>query len=204
MRAFAAHWLNVVNIFCRNEDFFNFRNDVTMNDPVLLEQLRDSKPAAFEEIYNRYWETLFALAFKKVHDSAIAQELVQNVFESLWKNRAVVAIASLESYLRSALKNQVFKYYRSETVKEKYYKHLMTAGRDIYIESNGKELSHTLDRALQQLPDKTREVFQLSRELELSNKAISTHLDISEKAVEYHITRSLKTLRTQLKHFFTF
>lgn len=63
------------------------------------------------------------------------------------------------------------------------------------------ELSQAIEKAIATLPEKTRQVFRLSRFDHLSIREIATNLNISEKAVEYHITQSLKTLRFYLKDY---
>lgn len=178
-----------------------------MKDLLLLRELQQGNSKAFEEIYDLYWDLLFDLAVKKVSNRLIAQEMVQNIFEALWKNRERVQVKALEPYLKTALKFQVFKYYRAAVVQQKHLQYIATSYDDPVIpdaDQNSQELFETVSSTLRRLPVKTQQVFRLSREEQLSTKEISMQLEMSEKSVEYHITRSLKLLRTQLRQFFSF
>ena len=91
------------------------------DDAILLKLLRAGDGAAFEEIYFRYSEPVFLAALKKVRSKTIAEELVQNLFISLWVKRETVQIQQLQSYLQSAIRYQVIDYIRSKIIRERYY-----------------------------------------------------------------------------------
>ena len=78
------------------------------DDNKLLSLLSNNDEEAFTEIYNRYWEKLVAVAYKRLKNTAFTEDVVQDVFVSLWKNRYESSIQSLENYLASAVKYAVF------------------------------------------------------------------------------------------------
>lgn len=176
-------------------------------DEILARLLRTSDSQAFHEIYQRYWRRLFALALRKIGQKEIAEEIVQDVFETLWEKHASMIIENLESYLFSCIKYGVIRHYKSQIVEEKYFQYAQQNNAD---EEKTEELLllnelHTsIEKALNLLPEKTQQVFRMSRFEHLSVKQISEKLTISDKAVEYHITQALKTLRTQLKDYLPF
>lgn len=171
-------------------------------DPDFL-RLKADDVLAYELIYNKYAKLLLRHAFNKTSDKIVAEELVQNIFISLWENRQKLEVINGQSYLFSALKFSIINHYRSLMIQNKYEDYVKVNSpitEDTASQSfEEKELSQQVELALNQLPEKTQEVFRLSRMQYQSNKEISSKLNISEKAVEYHITQSLKWLRQFLK-----
>ena len=175
------------------------------DDAILLKLLKAGDGAAFEEIYFRYSEPVFLAALKKVRSKTIAEELVQNLFISLWVKRETVQIQQLQSYLQSAIRYQVIDYIRSKIVRERYYQ---LAKEQMNVQENLSEsrlllneLSIAIDNTIKKLPQKTQEIFRLSRYEKRSIKEIAQYMNLSEKAVEYHVTQSLKFMRLHLKDF---
>jgi RNA polymerase sigma-70 factor (family 1) len=166
----------------------------------LLLALRDGDENAFTTIYNTYWKKLLALAYANLKDKMLAEEVVQEVFISLWNRRFDQRIESLEAYLATAVKFSTFKSLHRNRRHSEIENQIET--KDYYIQDDvieSKFLKEYLDGVVEKLPDKCRLVFKLSRESYLSNKEIAKDLDISEKSVEAHITRALKLLKSNLQ-----
>jgi RNA polymerase sigma-70 factor (family 1) len=175
-------------------------------DDMLVKLLRGGDEDALKEIYTRYVKGCFDHALRKIRIHEVAQELVQNLFVSLWEKKANCQIAHLESYLHAALKYQIISYIRTKIVREKYLR--MAESETVVSEANEtestlliRELSQAIETTIALLPEKSQLIFRLSRFEHRTNKEISRSMDISEKAVEYHITQSLKLLKTHLKDF---
>jgi RNA polymerase sigma-70 factor (family 1) len=177
-------------------------------DHMLVRLLHADDEIAFKQIYKKYWRALFLNVLKKVRVSQIAEELVQNVFVSLWEKRQNLKIRELAPYLQTAVKYQAINYIKSSIL----HKSVMSSmALDFPLDENNSastllthELELVIDRAIRHLPEKTQQIFRLSHLENRSNSEISKSLQISEKAVEYHITRSLRILRFQLKDFMYF
>jgi RNA polymerase sigma-70 factor (family 1) len=177
-------------------------------DHMLVRLLRADDETAFRQIYLKYWKVLFLSVLKKVRVSHIAEELVQNVFVSLWEKRQNVNIRELAPYLQTAVKYQAINYIKSSILHKSVTDSLVV---DFPQNENNSastllthELTKAIDHAIGHLPEKTQLVFRLSHMENQSNSEISKSLKISEKAVEYHITRSLRILRFELKDFMYF
>lgn len=174
-------------------------------DEILAKLLKADDEAAYKEIYTRYWKQLFESAYYRLGAKEAAKELVQNIFLRVWEKRKVNTISNLASYLQTAVKNRVINYIESLQVQKKYQQYVrenfspQAPETEMAVQYN--EFYQAFEKALQQLPQKTREVFKMSRFENLSVKEIAHHFNISEKAVEYHITTSLKFLRLSLKDF---
>ncbi len=167
---------------------------------TLLKMLRHSDQKAFSEIYDRYWNKLLAIAYHHSHSRETAEEMVQEVFLSLWKRRADVTIGVLENYLATAVKFAVFDY----RLKEKRRKDLLIGNyvsetfHDIENSVQAKFLEDYIRGIVECLPEKCKLVFHYSREQGLGNEEIADRLGISVKTVEGHITRALKTIKNSL------
>jgi RNA polymerase sigma-70 factor (family 1) len=175
------------------------------DDEILLKLLKGGDGAALEEIYNRYSETVFVTAFRKVRSKEVAEELVQNLFISLWAKKEQARIEKLEAYLHSAIRYQVIDYIRSKILRERY---TQFAKDQLTVDENAsesklllQELSIAIDNTIKKLPQKTQEIFRLSRYEHRSVKEIAQYMNLSEKAVQYHVTQSLKFMRLHLREF---
>lgn len=173
-------------------------------DERLIELLSQSNAKAFDEIYRRYWVVVFRYAVCKVATQEIAEDLCQDVFVSLWQRRNVVVIQNLEAYLVQATKYGVLNHIRLKMKSQKYFDladTTQTSDNDTENSINLNGLMVAWEKAISKLPDKTQQVFRLSKFNHFSNKEIAKQLDLTEKTVEYHITKSYKILRLQLKDF---
>ena len=175
------------------------------DDAILLKLLKAGDGAALEEIYMRYSELVFTAAMKKLRSKAIAEEIVQNIFISLWVKRETVQIQQLPAYLQSAVRYQVIDYIRSKIIRERY---LQNVKEQATVQENLSEsrlllheLSIAIDNTIKKLPQKTQEIFRLSRYEKRTVKEIAQYMNLSEKAVEYHVTQSLRFMRLHLKDF---
>jgi RNA polymerase sigma-70 factor (ECF subfamily) len=172
-------------------------------DERLIELLRNSDQAAFEEIYSRYWAKLYSSAYKRVRLKEVAEEIVQDFFTGLWVNRNKIYIqSSLINYLETAIRYQVFNYFQKEYVRRNYRQSVGLTLNDTVNSTEEtilvNDLNRNVDNAIQRLPSKCRSVFELSRKGNKSNKEIGKALGISEKTVENHLTKALKRLRLSL------
>ena len=159
--------------------------------------------AAFGEIFNRYDRLLYIYAYKKLEDKDEAKDLVQEVFTALWDHREKIDIKeSLSSYLYTALRNKALNLFRDRNINARYLSSLagfmsMTIETTDHL-AREANINAIIEKEIDSLPEKMREVFRLRRNECLSNKEIALRLGISEQTVATHIKRALKTLRVKL------
>lgn len=175
------------------------------NEQSLLENLRSGSEDAFEQIFKRYWAPLYRIARAKVQSHEEAEEIIQGIFSTLWFKRESLLITNLPFYLQTAVRNRIINDLRSKVTQQKYwsyYKRFIPVQKDVTEDTVVfDDLTEALEKAVNRLPEKSRQVFKLSRLEGRSTAEIAKRLKISEKAIEYHITKSLKELRVQLKDF---
>lgn len=172
-----------------------------MSDEALLEMLRSECEWALKEIFDRYNSRLFRLAAGVLNDDDQAKDLVQDVFIDLWNRRHTSHIQILSHYLSRAIKFQVLRYLRDGKLKDHHLKLAQKVQFANQTEEmlNFQELEIQLQKAIDVLSPRCREVFYLSRYQSLSHKEISARLKISPKTVEAQISKALSFLRTKLE-----
>lgn len=172
-------------------------------DETLLTSLLEDDEDAFKQIYKRYAPRLYAAAYNLFRDKPLCEDLIQELFADLWIKRKNLNIKSLKPYLYTSAKNRALMAMRSgrtmlsETALEKLIADYATDDR-----LNIRELNDILNKSIDSLPDKCREIFRLSRNEHLSNKEIAERLNISIKTVENQMTIALRRLREQTVEFF--
>lgn len=180
-----------------------------LTDQELVPLLRDGDAMAFKFIYDTYWKKLFFVAAKKLHDTAEAEEVVQDIFLNLWNKRAGFELkVSFENYLAVAVKFEVYKH-RAKRTKQQHLAQDLEANYageenhdwDLYdIEALKEKLSETINT----LPPKCKLIFTMSRESDKTNKQIAEEMGITEKAVEKHVTKAMKVLKTRFGNYALF
>lgn len=179
-------------------------NYAEYTDSDLINILTQGGHAAFTEIYRRYWKRLFYIAAKKLHDPAEAEEIVQQIFVSLWNRREKLKInTTLHAYLAVSVKYRVIKALDKQYHQQKYAESLTSNLIDDSTQDwlDFLDLKDILEKSISELPEKCKLVFRMSREEHMSQKEIATTLDISEKTVEAHLGKAIKSLRQKLNRF---
>jgi RNA polymerase sigma-19 factor, ECF subfamily len=159
--------------------------------------------AAFEALYKKYWYQLYCVAYKYTTSAPDAEELVQNLFEKIWRNRATLQVKNWGAFLTVSLRNMVIDFHRQQVVKDKFLQnyHPALATGTLEDELDQQQLMTLIENHLHELPEKTQTIFKLSRYEHKSVKEIAGHMHLTEKAVEYHITKSIKLLRQHLRNY---
>ena len=176
---------------------------------ISVEDLRNGSHKAYEELFTRYYEALCRYAYSLLKDSDESEELVQKIFVKLWDQRESIIIqTSISSYLyrmvHNAAINQSQLKRNTNTISINYINFSDIECGDESDSIAQEDLNNAFEKALGQLPEQSRVIFELSRKRHLKNNEISEKLKISVKTVEAHITKSLKHLRVELKDFFVF
>jgi RNA polymerase sigma-70 factor (family 1) len=179
------------------------------DDLQLLRLLNQGDKKAFEAIYDRYAQSLFRYVYNHTRIKEVSEEIVQEIFVSLWTKREDLNIESLNAYLYRASKYQVLSYIRSDKVRKKYAAEfvLFLAGRhDNSLEEfmNVNDLQIMIEGAISKLPERCQTVFRLSRFENASIQEIAERLNISTGTVENYLSQALKHLRSSLGDFLFF
>ena len=173
----------------------------SLSDEALLEMLKAGHDWALKELFDRYHLRLFRLAAGVLRDEHVAKDLVQDIFIDLWRRRASCDIRNLSSFLFRAIKFQVLKYIRNTKLHAGHLALIdnIEAVNQTQESLDLKETEEILRKAVEDLPPRCREVFEMSRLQLLSHKEISSKLNISTKTIEAQISKALALIRQRLK-----
>lgn len=169
----------------------------------LFRQIKLNDKDAINSIFQAYSKRLYNFAFAYLKTEGDSKDVVQDVFVSLWYNRNnLKENTNLEAYLFTITKNSVISVFRKKITEKTYLNHLRETAIFQHVENDEQYdyeyLSSMIKDLIEQLPEQRKLVFKLSKEKELSNKAIAEELNISVKTVEDHITKARRFLRSRL------
>ena len=164
-------------------------NYTILDDKELTGLLQNGDELAFTEIYNRYWAKLFGVAANKISDLDEAEEIVQDIFVSLWKRRAELdTINTLGPYLAVSVKYRVIKILAKRTHQQKYTdytQHIASLTDDSTQQwLDFEELRTRLAAFVADLPEKCRLVYRLSRESGFSQNKLPPSLASPKKLLK--------------------
>jgi RNA polymerase sigma-70 factor, ECF subfamily len=180
------------------------------DEALLIERIQNGDTAAFEQLVRRFAEGLLSFAYAHVESVDIAEDLVQDVFVSIWGRRTEWAPRfSLKTYLYTAVLHRVSNFYRHRKVESSFRERLALERQEAQLRTpptadallTTAEFETHLLRAVDELPPKTREVFKLTRESHLTYKEVASMLGITVKTVEFHMSRAFRSLRARLADF---
>ena len=179
----------------------------SFTDQTLLTLLKQHDKDAYTVIYDRYKNLLYNHAYKKLGDPEEVKDVLQELFTNLWNKRADIPVAmNLSGYLYAGIRNRVLNLLSHKEVENKYLSSIQRFtpqedySTDLAIRE--KELADLIQKEIDQLPPKMREVFLLSRKENLSHQEIAGQLSISEQTVAKQVTNALRILRLRLGSLF--
>lgn len=179
-------------------------------DEQLVELLKQGKDKAFDELYFRYRDLLVRFVYVRMKSVPISEEIVQEVFTTIWERRKTLVIQKkFSAYIYTSVRYVTLDYIKSHTVTDQYIKEVSNRSSNDYTNNNNatedsiyyEELQQAVDKATSLLPKKSKEVFILSRIKQYSNKEIAEELNVSHETVKYHIAYALKFMRNFLGEF---
>lgn len=179
----------------------------SLTDKQLIRALKDGDEAAFTEIYDRYWKKLLTYAMRSIHLQPEAEDIVQELFVSIWLRRKELDIDyALSTYLYNSARYLAISYIEKNITRSNHIRKLaerlleehIETGPEIELEIFSRELQAEIDLLVKELPTKMQEVFLLSRRDHLTYQQIAARLSISEETVKKQIHRAIRILREKL------
>ncbi len=177
------------------------------SDAELARRIRSGDEGALASVFREHYAALASFTLRFVDSRDVSEELVQDLFLSLWARRdQLTDVESFRTYLFRAMRNRALNHLRRKRLERKWEQENYlpsepsTPGRTD-DETTGKEVAVALERAIAKLPPRCREVFLLSREGGMTYAEIGVSLGISVKTVETQMGRALKSLRQALEPF---
>lgn len=175
------------------------------DDIFIVKLISAGDKHAFQFLFETYFVPLCRFVRIYIKEKGIAEELVLDVFTSIWEKKEELDIKlTLKAYLFQAARNKAINYIRDNErfVSVSDWSMLERFETDSSLEI--KELEHLIREAICSLPGRCREIFEKSRNQHLPNKEIATQLNISVKNVEAQITKALKLIKAYLGDSYTY
>lgn len=182
-------------------------------DAALAERVREGDAEAFETLFRRHYDGLFAFAERYVGSPETAEDLTVDVFARIWEKRAEWKVrGSPRGYLYGAVRNEALAHIRRRRMVERAHADVADDGRSPAMgaapppSDSGvqlRELEAAAEVAIARLPGRTQEAFVLHRRHGLTYAEVGATMGISPKTVEVHISRAFKALRGYLAPFLT-
>lgn len=165
--------------------------------------IQDGDQSAFESLFREHYGALCGFARRLVGDTAVAEELVQDLFVQLWEKRATLSPEiSLRSYLFTATRNSCLNHLKHVAVRGRHEDHVRQQPQGLAADPSETvqlaELQARLGLAIEALPDRCGEIFKMSRFEGLKYDEIAERLELSPRTVEVQIGKALRILREAL------
>ena len=182
-------------------------------NPEIILKIKKGDQDAFEEVFYALYKKLLFYANEYINDLEISREFVQESFLKLWENRSVLLDnTNLEAFLFTILRNDCLNYLKRVKVKKRYLEFTQKAFFELQLnymalKDNTLELllydefQRSIDDAIAELPQKCREIFEMSRFKGMKYKEIANELGISSKTVENQISEALKRIRLRISEY---
>jgi RNA polymerase sigma-70 factor (family 1) len=179
---------------------------VSDTDNILLAALRTGDEQAFKILYDRYWEELYVMIYRRLNDEAATKDIVQNIFVNLWTSRKSIMIeSSLAPYLNRAARNRAISHYKKGVaiMARDYNFHNEQVQHSPEFNLEARELEAIINQEIEKMPDTMRKTFVLSRRENKSIREIATELSLSEQTIKNNISQALDRLRRKTKLFYS-
>lgn len=179
---------------------------MAIEESDLLVAFAKGDNAAFEKLFNKYYEATCRYIIRMIRDSDTTEEIVQATFVNLWEKREMIrSDISFRSYLFRAAYNTALNYIKHQKVVNTHVnrkqERINEIKKSFVSHQPDFELQKRIENALNELPPQCQRVFRMSREEGLKYHEIAEELGISKKTVEVHMGKALKILRNSLKDY---
>ncbi len=178
-------------------------HDVERDDQQLLVDARKGSELAFRQLFDKYWNDLFIITYRRTRSAEDAKDILQDVFLSLWNNIDSINVEdSLGGYLYASVRNRVFNHLEKKQLRlhwlmqQPFYP--AESESTILSTLGTKELRQHIQQQILAMPVRMQLIYRLSKEEQLSHAQIASLLDLSIQTVKNQQHLALNRLRKSL------
>jgi len=180
------------------------KEDLQVTDTELIAAACKGSQEAFRTLYEKYWQDLYQIAYRRLASEEDVKDILQETFISLWNNLDHISVSeSLGGYLYTSLRNKIFNYYEKNRVRLKTMMnqpfHPAESEDSIYDSLNTKDLKVVIFEIIASMPTKMREIYLLSKEEQLTNAEIAELLSLAPQTVKNQLHLALCRIRGKLQ-----
>ncbi len=178
--------------------------DLPFNIKILLKQLAAGDEQAFRIIFDHYKSPFYGAAFKMTRSAHVSEEIVQEVFVTIWVKRHLIGGANRpENYIFTILHNCIYAHFR-KIARERQLKSQLEKEQDesedliesLLLEKENKAI---LENVISQMPPQQRLVYKLAKQEGWTREEIAQRLNISPNTVKNHLAAAVEYLRSYFK-----
>lgn len=178
-------------------------DDSNSKDKRLVNSLKKGSRSAFRAIFDLYEKRLYAFVFSITKSHYSTEELLQEIFIKLWQQREKIDTSlSFNAFIYTIARNLTYNHLRKianrENLRQELWRNISYLN-DVENQLIFSEYEDILEDILEQLPQKKRSIFILSRQEGKSNQEIADLLGISRKTVKNHLWKTMKIIKAQLQ-----
>ncbi|BAV06275.1 RNA polymerase sigma-70 factor, ECF subfamily [Filimonas lacunae] len=182
--------------------------DYPYSEEKLLQQVAQSDARAFEQLFHLYKQRVYQVALQMVKLAQPAEEVVQEVFISLWHHRQELGgIQSVTAYLFRITRNKAIDQLRKQTADARMKQAMwleISEKEMVFPEPPAAELQQLINEVIDTLPPKRKEIFLLSRNHDLTYKEIADKTNTSINTVKTHLLLAVREIKAYLgRHNYT-
>lgn len=173
-------------------------------DDDLITQLQKGNKIAFKILFDKYGTRLYQFSLKYLRDKEDAEDLLNEVFMKIWENRHNLKTnTSFHSYLFTIAYNNIRQRFLKKSREEKYIQ--IFAKENLVDSSDGEDqvdymlLAQKINKIIDLLPTRRKEIFELSYKAELKNREIADKLSLSEQFVKNQLSIARKYIIGKIK-----
>ncbi|WP_229095366.1 RNA polymerase sigma-70 factor [Alistipes sp. D31t1_170403_E11] len=172
--------------------------------------------AAFNRLFGEYQQRFIRFAVSYIADPVVAEDIVMESFVAAWGRRDMLSVGSFPPYALTIIKNKCLNHLRAQDVRTRAAENIHSHGARMLRtriatlqacdpeELFSEEARRLVDRTLDALPERTREIFVRSRFRGQSYKEIAAEMGTTVKSVEFEVSKAMKLLRVALKDYLAF
>lgn len=179
---------------------------ILYSDEDLMQEIKADNMFAFDILYKKYCKKVYKFGYSILKSPEDSENLMQDVFLNLWKNRQKVEKdSSIKSYVFTITYNSAISIIRKKVRQSEFVEYLKTLQEineePVNTELEYNDLVNKLDEIIKGLPPRQKEVYMLHKVEGLKYSEIAERLNISVNTIENHMSRALKTIREKLGNY---
>ncbi|WP_339662249.1 RNA polymerase sigma-70 factor [uncultured Polaribacter sp.] len=167
---------------------------------------------AFEFFFYKFYNNIVGFCVQFIYDENEAKNITQEAFLNLWKQREKIeTVNGISSFLYTYSKSKCLNIIRHKKVKDKYINETLTERENLlnieilqslkFDSLTFTELENLIFNSINELPEKTKEIFNKKKFENKKNQEIADEMNISIKTVEVHFSNAIKVLKIKLSDY---